>query len=163
MIVGCSLPAAQAFERLIFEEILPSIRKTGSYTAPKKPARQPDVALAAIRTAKALQMNIDSANTICARFSHLGAPAQQVIFSKIVGGDVIPLPMLENRTYTATDVGAKLNVTANAIGRIANANGLKTTQYGIFVLDKSQSSDKQVESFRYNDAGVARITELFVA
>ena len=31
LIVNCTLPAAAAFERLVFEEILPTIRKTGSY------------------------------------------------------------------------------------------------------------------------------------
>jgi prophage antirepressor-like protein len=36
LIVNCSLPAAQEFERLVFEEILPTIRKTGSYSV--KPA-----------------------------------------------------------------------------------------------------------------------------
>jgi prophage antirepressor-like protein len=36
LIVNCTLPAAQAFERLVFEEILPTIRKTGSYTVPSK-------------------------------------------------------------------------------------------------------------------------------
>ncbi len=41
LIVNCSLPAAQAFERLVFEDILPSIRKTGSYSSPSaKPARR---------------------------------------------------------------------------------------------------------------------------
>jgi prophage antirepressor-like protein len=34
LIVSSTLPAAEAFERLVFEEILPTIRKTGSYTAP---------------------------------------------------------------------------------------------------------------------------------
>lgn len=126
-------------------------------TAPK---RAPDPALAAIRTAKALQMNIESAAAIRAMFPSLGEQSHQVIFSKIVGGDVIPLPMLENRTYTATEVAAKLGTSANAIGRSANSLGLKTTQYGIFVLDKSKSSDKQVETFRYNDAGVARLADL---
>lgn len=33
LIVNSTLPAAQEFERLVFEEILPTIRKTGSYTA----------------------------------------------------------------------------------------------------------------------------------
>jgi prophage antirepressor-like protein len=32
LIVGSKLPQAEAFERLVFEEILPTIRKTGSYT-----------------------------------------------------------------------------------------------------------------------------------
>lgn len=163
LIVNCSLSSAQAFERLVFEEILPSIRKTGSYSAPAsktRSARTPDLALAAIRTAKAMQMNLASAAVICARFPQLGEQAQQTIFAKIVGIDMIPLPILESRTYTATDVGTKLNTTANAIGRLANAHNLKTTEFGIFVLDKSKSSDKQVESFRYNDAGVARLADL---
>ncbi len=33
LIVGGNLPAAQRFERLVFEKILPSIRRTGSYAA----------------------------------------------------------------------------------------------------------------------------------
>ena len=32
LIVGSKLPQAEAFERLVFEDILPTIRKTGSYT-----------------------------------------------------------------------------------------------------------------------------------
>ncbi len=35
LIVSSKLPAAEAFERLVFEEILPTIRKTGTYTVPK--------------------------------------------------------------------------------------------------------------------------------
>jgi anti-repressor protein len=34
LIVNCTLPAAQAFERLVFEEILPTVRRTGAYAAP---------------------------------------------------------------------------------------------------------------------------------
>ncbi len=37
LIVGSKLPAAEAFERLVFEEVLPSIRKTGAYVDPKAP------------------------------------------------------------------------------------------------------------------------------
>ncbi len=40
LIVNCKLPAGVAFERLIFEEILPSIRKTGKYEAPNQPKKQ---------------------------------------------------------------------------------------------------------------------------
>ena len=126
-------------------------------------AKQPkerDEALAAIRTAKALQMNLESAAKIYALFPHLGNQSQQVILSKIVGGDIVPLPSLEYRTYTATEVAEKLGVTANFIGRTANLNGLKTEEFGIFVLDKSRSSEKQVETFRYNDKAVAVLSDL---
>lgn len=34
LIVNCSLPAAEPFERLVFEQILPTIRKTGAYISP---------------------------------------------------------------------------------------------------------------------------------
>lgn len=35
LIVNSNLPAAEKFERWVFEDVLPSIRKTGSYTMPK--------------------------------------------------------------------------------------------------------------------------------
>lgn len=35
LIVSSTLPAAERFERWVFEDVLPSIRKTGSYTPPK--------------------------------------------------------------------------------------------------------------------------------
>ena len=37
LIVSSKLPAAEAFERWVFEEVLPSIRKTGAYVDPKAP------------------------------------------------------------------------------------------------------------------------------
>jgi hypothetical protein len=37
LIVGSKLPAAEAFERWVFEEVLPSIRKTGAYIDPQAP------------------------------------------------------------------------------------------------------------------------------
>src|SRR5690625_868061 len=66
----------------------------------------------------------------------------------------------DEKTYTATEIANELGVTANKIGRIANANGLKTAEYGIEVLDKSRHSNKQVPSFRYNEKGRQKIKEL---
>ncbi|HNG00781.1 MAG TPA: Bro-N domain-containing protein [Nitrospira sp.] len=34
LIISCNLPAADKFERWVFEDVLPTIRKTGSYTPP---------------------------------------------------------------------------------------------------------------------------------
>jgi phage anti-repressor protein len=123
-----------------------------------------DPALSALRQAKALETAANVAGGICDRFPLLGQMAQQVIFAKIVnpvaGSDVIPLPSLEGKTYSASEAGAKLGVSANRIGRLATEHGLKTPEYGIFVLDKSRSSEKQVESFRYNERGLARLAAL---
>ena len=38
LIVSSTLPAAERFEKWVFEEVLPSIRKTGGYTRPQQPS-----------------------------------------------------------------------------------------------------------------------------
>ena len=43
LMVNSTLPAAEAFERLVFEEILPTIRKTGAYIPPQQIARLPQL------------------------------------------------------------------------------------------------------------------------
>lgn len=40
LIIGSALPAAQAFERWVFEEVLPSIRRTGAYSVLGAPAKR---------------------------------------------------------------------------------------------------------------------------
>lgn len=64
------------------------------------------------------------------------------------------------KTYTATEIAAELGVSATKIGKIANSHGLKTSEYGITILDKSPYSNKQVVSFRYNEKGRAKLREL---
>lgn len=65
-----------------------------------------------------------------------------------------------DKTYTATELGNEFGVSANRIGKTANANSLKTEEFGIEVLDKSRHSAKQVPSFRYNEKGRKRLKEL---
>lgn len=69
------------------------------------------------------------------------------------------LPEVE-KTYSAKEVGEMLGISANKVGRISNANGLKTPEYGRYVADKSKNSDKEVETFRYNETGVKVLQEL---
>ena len=45
-------------------------------------------------------------------------------------------------------------MSANRIGRLANAHGLKTEQYGKFFYDKAKTAEKQVETFRYYEKSV---------
>lgn len=72
---------------------------------------------------------------------------------KIVDADLGEyLPEVE-KTYSATEVGNAYGISANKVGKIANAHGLKTEEYGVFVMDKSRYSSKNVTSFRYNEKG----------
>ena len=55
------------------------------------------------------------------------------------------------KTYTATQIGEQLGISANKVGKLANAHNLKTEKYGMYVLDKARGHDKQIENFRYYD------------
>lgn len=52
-------------------------------------------------------------------------------------------------TYSAAEIGQKLGISANKVGKLANANNLKIDRYGLTVLSKSKYSEKQVSTFVY--------------
>lgn len=74
----------------------------------------------------------------------------------IVGKNAIPLPVAEiqEKTYTAGEIGEKLGVSGNRIGKIANMNNLKTAEFGEWVHDKSRYSNKEVRTFRYFEKAI---------
>ena len=81
--------------------------------------------------------------------------------SALAGKEVLSLPEVVKRTFTATEVGAMLGgLTGAKVGRIANQHGLKTPEYGLEVWDKSPYSAKQVPSWRYNENAVERLREI---
>ncbi len=78
---------------------------------------------------------------------------KQIMYSKateqLYGEALIPLPVANKKTYSATEIGKILGVSANKVGSLANAYNLKTDEYGIKVWDKAKHSNKQVTTFRY--------------
>lgn len=76
---------------------------------------------------------------------------------EIVGKFALPLPEMARETYTAEEIGAELGISANMVGRIANANNLKTDEYGQWFVDKAKHSAKEVRSFRYFDRVIPKI------
>ena len=69
-------------------------------------------------------------------------------------------PQIEQTTYSAKELGDVLGISANRVGRIANAHGLKTNEYGLYYLNKSQHSDKQVEHFRYFEKAIDKFKSI---
>ena len=63
--------------------------------------------------------------------------------------ETLPLPRLEQKSYTAEEIGSILGISANMVGRIANKHDLKNDRYGYLAQDKAKHCDKSVESFRY--------------
>lgn len=70
------------------------------------------------------------------------------------------LPQTE-KTWSATEIGKDFGVSPQAIGKKANALGIKTPEYGITVLDKARHSNKEVPSFRYNKKGYDTLARAF--
>lgn len=116
------------------------------------------------RRARTLKMSVDAIGNLFDMMPNLSPEAKQCaaanIVNPIVGFEAVPLPVLEQKYYTAGEVGEMLEVSANKIGRVANKHELKTDEFGKFFLDKSAHSAKQVEAFRYNDEGIKALRHI---
>lgn len=77
----------------------------------------------------------------------------------LMGEPILPLPKIE-KTYTASEIGEEAGVSRNIIGRLSNTHGLKTPEYGMWVLDTIPPEGKQVPVFRYNEKGKEKLLEL---
>ena len=76
------------------------------------------------------------------------------------GQFLVPLPAAGERLLSAEEIGAKLCISANMVGRLTNQHHLKTEQYGEWFHDKARYSDKQVPSFRYKECVVEKLREI---
>ena len=108
------------------------------------------------RAFKTLMQSLDNKKLSPVAMQVFGLKALESAFGADVGNY---LPEVE-KTYSAKEAGDMLGISANKVGRLANANGLKTPEYGRYVADKAKGSDKEVESFRYNENGVKALQEL---
>lgn len=81
--------------------------------------------------------------------------------TKSLSGEyLLPLPEAGERLMSAGEVGAKLGISGNLVGKLANKHGLKTDQYGKWMHDKSPYSSKEVPSFRYKECVVDKLREI---
>lgn len=162
LIAHSELASAEKFERWVFDEVLPTLRQTGSYSIPKATDTQ-----SKDRIAEAKLLNARSrASSMWLKFSDmLNTPEHKQICAAygtqvLNGGQmVLPLPQVE-KTYSAKEVGDMYGISAQMVGRLANQNGLKTSEYGSLRLDKSPYCDKEVETWRYNQKGADAIGRL---
>ena len=74
--------------------------------------------------------------------------------------DVVALPKVQEKTYSATDIGKMLGASKAKIGALANKNSMKCDEYGSWFHDKSPYSGKEVETFRYNSKAIEKFRSL---
>lgn len=114
--------------------------------------------------ADTFDQSLRSIHTLREMFPGLDPVSQQAmaaaIINPIIGQNAVPLPVLEERLYSATDVADKCGVSANKVGRLASKHDLRVAEYGKWVLDQSAHSAKQVSAFRYNERGMLKVRTL---
>lgn len=147
LVLRSDKPAAKRFKKWVTSEVLPSIRKTGAYIAPKAEPH-PAESLAVCNQFLAVAMT--ALPNLCER-SRQALIASTTEF--VVGRALIPSPVVDEPFFTTSQIAAEAGVSPQLAGKRAKAFGLKTADHGEVRLSKSQFSDKQVEQFYWNASG----------
>lgn len=152
---------AKNFTRWVTHDLLPSIRRTGSYSVNN------------ILSPKEMELKRNALDLERARLinsmietpSFPMTPETKTVFAhevfKLATGHsyLAMLPESTERWYTAGEIGAELGLSANKVGRIAKAHGIKapageSNEYGRWIFSKSPNSSREVSSFIYSEAGL---------
>lgn len=154
-------PEAKAFSRWVRHEVLPSIRRTGSYTVnqPRMSREEYELRRDALNLERAKLMKSILDNPPFPMTPETQTVFGHEVFKLASGHDYLAmLPESTEKWYTATEIGAELGISANKVGRIAKANNIKapageSNEYGRWIFSKSQNSRREVSSFIYSEAG----------
>lgn len=162
LILRSGKPNAKPFRKWITSEVLPSIRKTGSYTVNNSSSIVNDLKSRELQLKRAEYLS-----KIAERYSNRcdGRYAQildSYATKELTGEHILPLPERIEHYYTAEEVGKIIGISANKVGRIANLNHMKNEKYGKWFIDKAKYTNKEIEAFRYNQAGIDYIKQLLV-
>lgn len=135
LIVNSHLPAADRFERLVFEEILPTIRRTGTYTAPTAKRTQDTTTEAfklvplAVRAARALGLDKNAA----------AISANQAV-AKLTGTNVMQLlghthmeAEQQVMFFTPTELGERIGVSGRKFNMLLAEAGLQAKKGEVWV------------------------------
>lgn len=141
LILGSKLPKAKEFKHWVTSEVLPALRKTGSYSL--RPMTQYQEASLSLQKAKLMLKLAEQYEGTYRQVLHAHATKE------MTGEFLLPLPVLGRQTYSAKEVGDILGISANQVGRLANKHNLKDDTHGQWFKDKSPHSNKEVSTFRY--------------
>lgn len=125
LIINSALPAAQEFERWVFEDVLPSIRRTGGYKAPGIGPLPQDRQLsitnreykAALSMAKASGLKGNQASLAADRAVQKSLGISPL---KLIGAEALPT---EERLLTATELGRECDLTPREMNSLLEAYG----------------------------------------
>ena len=155
LIIRSKLPTAEKFESWVFDEVLPSIRKTGSYAIENNNNEDLKLRRLNIMEENARARRLKAENDRAKLWLELSEKTNRERVKQIseaytantlAGQRVLELPKVEKMTYSAEDIGKIFGVSASKIGRIANKHHLKTKEYGDYFMDKARYANKEVQT-----------------
>lgn len=153
-ILGSKKPEAKVFRKWVTSEVLPSLRKTGSYNV--KPQYVPT-------EYEIKQQKLEISRLFEKISSNYDGKSKQILeayaVKELSGEFLLPLPE-QKKTYSASEIGKMLGVSPTKVGKISNQYNLKVDKYGEWFRDKSQYSNKEVSTFRYYDEAVPEMKKI---
>lgn len=156
LIFNSRKPEAKEFTRWVTHDVLPQIRRTGTYSAkPSNDELKAKLKDLDIRGAEILQHMLDTHSFPLTEESK--AVIAHEMFKLVTGTENrAMLPVVKETMYSATEIGSRFSVSKNKIGKIANTHGLKppvgeTNEYGTWIRTKSPHSAHECPQFMYND------------
>ena len=164
LILGSKLESAKKFKHWVTSEVLPSIRKTGSYQVIPPKVDERAIALEEDKQ-KVAKANIFLVLSEKYRDNKDYSQILDAYATKAVEGTfVLPLPERGEADYSTTEAGKELGISSKTVGKIANKLEIKVDgENGMWYLDKSPYSNKEVQTFRYSRKGIEKIKEFLEA
>lgn len=174
VILRSDKPQAKPFRKWVTSEVLPSIRRTGAYArndvgtkfvptygevpndykvrnlAVKEMNARSRQAQTLVRLAQ-LTQNVTCREALIAQAANTAS-----------GKELLQLPKLAARTYKAEEIGERLGVSRQKIGRLSNIHNLKTDEYGGWFAEFVPVRG-EVQTFRYYENAVDKFRELLNA
>jgi hypothetical protein len=163
-------PKALPYQMWIAGDVVPSIRKTGTYSVSTLPMSKEEYEL------RLNTLNLERAkllNSMLEKPAFPMTPETKTVFAhevfKLASGHeyLAMLPECTEKFYTATEIGEKLGISANKVGRIAKKHGLKapegeSNEYGRWIFSKSRNSNREVSSFIYSEDALDWFSNFFM-
>lgn len=154
-------PEAKAFKRWITHEVIPAIRKTGAYSSSSHTKEMlAEAKLNNSRARLAAEFRKIAERTEIPEYK---AICHQKAAEALTGAKLLPMQEVQRRTYSATEIGKQLGISAMKVGQLAKRFNLKTPEYGKYFYDKAKNSNKEVETFRYYENAVKMFRHLLAS
>ena len=161
---------ALPYQMWIAEDVVPSIRKTGSYSVSLSreyiELKRQELEISNRELdAKNRELDMQGAQIIRNMLDNPPfpiTPETRTVFAhevyRLTSGHecLTMLPECTDKWYTATDIGSVLGISAQTVERIANKHGLKSqsNHFGRWIMSKSKHSAREVPSFIYSGDGL---------